>query len=319
MNKKAAHSSGARKGKSVMQENGKAAALGKEAAQDHAAQSAPMLAGKKIAFIGSGVMGEAMIKALLGQGLTTPDHIATSDPWLERLDYIRSTYGVLATPDNVEAVHNAEVVILSIKPQSLPRAGEELHNRIPKEALILSIIAGARINTLRTKLFHDRIVRAMPNTPAQVGKGMTVWMGTPEVSGLQLQQTASILEAFGEQLQVHEESYLDMATGLSGSGPGFIMLMVEAMVDAGVHMGFSRREAAQLVLQTFEGSVDLMRATGTHSAELRNQVTSPGGTTAAGLYELEKDALRATLSRAIFAAYRRSQELGALSEQKESK
>lgn len=300
---------------SVMQDNGKLAAIG---AQEKLAVVAPLLAGKKIAFIGSGVMGEAMIKAVLGQGLTTAALIAASDPWQERLDYIRTTYGVLATPDNVEAVRDAEVVILSIKPQSLPKAGEGLHNRIPKEALILSIIAGARINTLRTKLFHDRIVRAMPNTPAQVGKGMTVWTATPEVSPQQLQQTALILEAFGEQLQVYEESYLDMATGLSGSGPGFIMLIVEAMIDAGVHMGFSRREAGQLVLQTFEGSIALLRATGSHSAELRNQVTSPGGTTAAGLYELEKDALRATLSRAIFAAYRRSQELGALSEQKET-
>jgi len=159
-------------------------------------------------------------------------------------------------------------------------------------------------------------VRAMPNTPAQVGKGMTVWTATPQVTSEQRRQTETILEAFGEQLMVDEESYLDMATGLSGSGPGFIMLMVEAMIDAGVHMGFSRREAQKMVLQTFEGSIALARATGTHSAELRNQVTSPGGTTAAGLYELEKDALRATLSRAIFAAYRRSEELGKMSEQK---
>jgi pyrroline-5-carboxylate reductase len=275
-----------------------------------------LLAGKRIAFIGSGVMGEAMIKALLTQGIARADQISASDPWAERIDFIGREYGVHATPDNTEAVHNAEIVILSIKPQSLPKVGEELHSRLGKEALVLSIIAGARINTLRTKLFHDRIVRAMPNTPAQVGKGMTVWTATPQVVPGQLRQTETILEAFGEQLMVEEESFLDMATGLSGSGPGFIMLMVEAMIDAGVHMGFSRREASKLVLQTFEGSVALMRATGDHSAELRNQVTSPGGTTAAGLYELEKDALRATLSRAIFAAYRRSEALGALSEEK---
>ncbi len=316
--RKVGRHSGSKKGKSAMQENGQSATVA-VSASDQSAAIASLLAGKRIAFIGSGVMGEAMIKALLSQQLTTPNMISTSDPWLERLEYIHSTYGVVATPDNVAAVNGAEVVVLSIKPQSLLKAGEELHNRIPKEALILSIIAGVRINTLRTKLFHDRIVRAMPNTPAQVGKGMTVWTAMPEVSPAQLRQTEAILEAFGEQLQVYEESYLDMATGLSGSGPGFIMLMVEAMIDAGVHMGFSRREASQLVLQTFEGSIDLLRATGTHSAELRNQVTSPGGTTAAGLYELEKDALRATLSRAIFAAYRRSQELGALSEQKEPK
>ncbi|MGL4648189.1 MAG: pyrroline-5-carboxylate reductase [Caldilineaceae bacterium] len=275
-----------------------------------------LLNGKRIAFIGSGVMGEAMIKAVLGQGLTTADNVSASDPWAERTEFIGRQYGVHATADNTEAVRDAEVVILSIKPQSLPKVGEELHSRLSKDALVLSIIAGARISTLRTKLFHDRIVRAMPNTPAQVGKGMTVWTATTQVTPDQRRQTETILEAFGEQLMVDEESYLDTATGLSGSGPGFIMLMVEAMIDAGVHMGFSRREASKLVLQTFEGSISLMRATGHHSAELRNQVTSPGGTTAAGLYELEKDALRATLSRAIFAAYRRSEELGTLSEQK---
>lgn len=281
-----------------------------------AGQPATLLGGKRIAFIGSGVMGEAMIKAVLGKGLTTADHIAASDPWAERVEYIGKQYGVRALGDNTEAVRDAEIVILSIKPQSLPKVGEELHSRLNKEALVLSIIAGAPISTLRTKLFHDRIVRAMPNTPAQVGKGMTVWTATSHVTPDQRRQTETILEAFGEQLMVDEEGYLDMATGLSGSGPGFIMLMIEAMIDAGVHMGFSRREAQKLVLQTFEGSVALMRASGSHSAELRNQVTSPGGTTAAGLYELEKDALRATLNRAIFAAYRRSEELGKLSEQK---
>lgn len=277
------------------------------------------LAGKRIAFIGSGVMGEAMIKGMLNRGLTTADCITASDPWKERLEYIGREYNVHATSSNVEAAQGADVVVLSIKPQSLPKVGEELHNRLSKEALVISIIAGTRVNTLRTKLFHDRIVRVMPNTPAQVGKGMSVWTATAHVSPEQRKQTETLLGAFGEQLQVEEEGFLDMATGLSGSGPGFIMLMLEAMIDAGVHMGFSRREATQLVAQTFEGSVALMRATGTHPAELRNQVTSPGGTTAAGLYELEKDAMRATLSRAIFAAYRRSQELGELSEKKESK
>lgn len=274
------------------------------------------LAGKKIAFIGSGVMGEAMIKGMLSRGLTAADSISASDPWKERIDYIAQHYAVHTTASNTEAAHGADIVVLSIKPQSLRKVGEELHSKLAKDALVISIIAGTRINTLRTTLFHDRIVRVMPNTPAQVGKGMSVWIATPQVSAEQRSQTETLLGAFGEQLQVEEEHFLDMATGLSGSGPGFIMLMLEAMIDAGVHMGFSRRDATQLVTQTFEGSVALMRATGSHPAELRNQVTSPGGTTAAGLYELEKDALRATLSRAIFAAYSRSQELGALSEKK---
>ncbi|MBK8049092.1 MAG: pyrroline-5-carboxylate reductase, partial [Anaerolineales bacterium] len=211
-----------------------------------------------------------------------------------------------------------DIVVLSIKPQTLPKVGRDLHSRIHPDALIISIIAGARISTLQNKLYHDRIVRVMPNTPAQLGKGMSVWTATSQVTQKQLEHTATILGAMGEQLQMDEEGYLDMATGLSGSGPGFVLLLIEAMIDAGVHMGFSRRDAEMLVLQTIEGSVALMRASGKHSAELKNQVTSPGGTTAAGLYELEKASVRATISDAIFAAYRRSQELGAVSEKKDA-
>ena len=144
-------------------------------------------------------------------------------------------------------------MVLSIKPQSLLKVGKDLHSRIHHDALILSIIAGARISTIQNKLFHDRIVRAMPNTPGQLGQGMTVWTATPQVTPPQLAQTAAILGAMGEQLQVDEESYLDMATGLSGSGPGFVLLIIEAMIDAGVHMGFSRRDAEKMVLQTIDG------------------------------------------------------------------
>ncbi|MFN3332627.1 MAG: pyrroline-5-carboxylate reductase [Caldilinea sp.] len=277
-----------------------------------------MLNGTNIAFIGSGVMGEAMIKGLLAQGLTTPECLIASDPWLERLDYIHKTYQIEVTPDNTTAVRNAGIVVLSIKPQSLPKVGKDLHSKIHPDALVLSIIAGTRIATLQNKLFHDRIVRAMPNTPGQLGKGMTVWTATDHVTARQIKQTEEILGAMGEQLQVDEEGFLDMATGLSGSGPGFVLLLIEAMIDAGVHMGFSRRDAEKMVLQTIDGTVALMRASGRHSAELKNQVTSPGGTTAAGLYELEKASIRAIINDAIFAAYRRSQELGALSEKKDA-
>jgi pyrroline-5-carboxylate reductase len=277
-----------------------------------------MLHARRMAFVGSGVMGEAMIKGLLTQNLTTADCIVASDPWQERLEFIQATYGVSVTGDNAAAVRGADIVVMSIKPQSLPKVGKDLHSRIHPDALVLSILAGTRITTLQNKLFHDRIVRAMPNTPAQLGKGMTVWTATSQVAGEQLRFTEAILGAMGEQLQVEEESFLDMATGLSGSGPGFVMLLIEAMIDAGVHMGFARRDSEKMVLQTIDGSVALMRASGKHSAELKNQVTSPGGTTAAGLYELEKASIRATISDAIFAAYRRSQELGAMSEKRDA-
>lgn len=275
-----------------------------------------MLDVQKIAFVGSGVMGEAIIKGILDQGLISADRIVASDPWEARRTLMEQQFGVQSTANNVDAVRGADIVVLSIKPQSISKVLPELHSGVNPAALVISIIAGVRISTLRGGLFHDRIVRAMPNTPAQVGKGMTVWHPTPYVTAEQVAQTEAILGALGEQLSVDDESYLDMATGLSGSGPGFVMLMIEAMIDAGVHMGFTRRDAETMVLQTIEGSVALLRTTGSHSAELKNRVTSPGGTTAAGLYELEKAAIRAVLSRAIFAAYRRSEELGDLSEKK---
>lgn len=275
-----------------------------------------MLDVQKIAFVGSGVMGEAIIKGILDKGLTTPENIVASDPWEARRTLMEQQFGVQSTASNVDAVRGANIVVLSIKPQSIPKVTPELHSGIDPSALVISIIAGVRISTLRSGLFHDRIVRAMPNTPAQVGKGMTVWHPTPYVTAAQIAQTEAVLGALGEQLSVDDESYLDMATGLSGSGPGFVMLIIEAMIDAGVHMGFTRRDAETMVLQTIDGSVELLRRTGSHSADLKNRVTSPGGTTAAGLYELEKAATRAVLSRAIFAAYRRSQELGDLSEKK---
>jgi len=275
-----------------------------------------MLDINKIAFIGCGVMGEAIIKGILDKGLTDADQIVASDPWEPRRLHMENAYNITMTNNNCEAAEGAGVVILSIKPQTLAKVTHDLHSKIDPEALVLSIIAGVRISTLRDGLFHDRIVRAMPNTPAQIGMGMTVWTATEAVSAQQITQTEAIIGALGEQLQVDEEGYLDMATGLSGSGPGFVLLLVEAMIDAGVHMGFPRRDAEAMVLQTIGGSIELMRQTGLHSAELKNRVTSPGGTTAAGLYELEKAATRAILSRAIFAAYRRSEELGDLSEER---
>jgi len=273
-----------------------------------------MLKDTTIAFIGGGTMGTAMIKGILAQELTKPDQIRVSDPWPPRQEYLRETFGVHATADNLEAIQGANIIVLSVKPQVLSRIGHQLHGNIRPSTLVLSILAGSPVSVLRRALGHDRIVRAMPNTPGQLGKGITVWTSTPAVTAQQKAYAEAVLGALGEQLFMEEEGYLDMATALSGSGPGFMFLFIEALIDAGVHMGFSRRDAQKLVIETLEGSVALFKAGGDHPAELKNQVTSPGGTTAAGLYELEKGGLRTVLSRAIFAAYRRSQELGALSE-----
>jgi pyrroline-5-carboxylate reductase len=265
----------------------------------------------QITFIGSGAMGEAMIKGMVAQDVVQAPQIMASDPVAARREQMRSQFGVSTTDSNLSAVQDADVVILSVKPQILPKVMAELKGKMPPAALVLSIVAGVPIQTMQDGLAHDRIVRTMPNTPAQVGKGMTVWVATPAVSVEQRDQTQAILNALGEQVMVEDEHYLDMATGLSGSGPGYIFLIIEAMIDAGVQIGFSRADALKIVLQTIDGSVELVRSTGLHPAELKNRVTSPAGTTAAGLFELEQSGVRAAILRAVEAAYHRSEALGA--------
>ncbi len=269
-----------------------------------------MLDVNRIAFIGSGAMGEAIIRGLLEDGALAASSISASDPVEARRQQVEKTYGVQVTNDNKSAVAGADIVMLCVKPQVAAHVMSELHGAIAAESLVLSIMAGVPIALIENHLASERIVRCMPNTPAQIGMGATVWTATPTVSDAQKAQVEVILGALGEKIEVHEERYLDMATGLSGSGPAFVFLVAEAMIDAGVHIGFSRADAEKLVLQTMQGSLALLRETGLHPAELRNRVTSPAGTTAAGLYELEAGAIRATMLRAIQAAYRRSVELG---------
>lgn len=272
------------------------------------------LEASRIAFIGSGAMGEAMIKGLLARQLIGADHITASDPVAARRNVIAQAYGVGTTDDNVTAVAAADFIIMSIKPQATGVVASGLQGKLKSDAVVLSIMAGVSIKTLQTSLGHDRIVRAMPNTPAQLNLGVTAWIPTPSVSATQAEQTRAILGALGEEIRVDKEDFIDMQTGLGGSGPGFVFLIIEAMIDAGVQMGFARADAQKIVLQTIAGSVALVRETGKHPAELRNLVTSAGGTTAAGLYQLEKAGVRTALADAVLAAYHRSQELGRLNE-----
>ena len=264
---------------------------------------------KKIAFIGPGVMAEAMIAGLLRQKLASPKNIIASGPREERGDELRKKYGIKVTTDNVSAVHEADVVVLSVKPQRLSEVMKGLKGIRPG-ALVLSIIAGATIKKIGAGLKHKAIVRSMPNTPGQIGEGITVWAASKDVSEEQQKMARSILSAMGEEVFVEDESYLDMATALSGSGPAYVFLFTEALIDAGVHMGFPRRIAEQLVLQTIKGSASYYQAASRHPATLRNQVTSPGGTSAEALYYLEKAGFRTAISRAVWAAYQRSLELG---------
>ncbi len=267
-----------------------------------------------IGFIGSGNMAEAMIKGILGKGLVEPEAIFAADPRKERLAYLQEKYGIRTSADNRAVAREADVLVLSIKPQVLPKVMKGINLDVRADALVLSIIAGARIKVIVKGLRHAAVVRAMPNTPGQFGEGMTVWTSTPHVTGRQREQAQEILRALGKAIWMEDEGYLDMATALSGTGPAYVFLFIEALIDAGVHMGFSRHIAEEMVIQTIKGSVKVVEELGRHPATLRNMVTSPGGTSAAALYELEKGGFRTILSKAVFAAYRRSVELGDASE-----
>jgi pyrroline-5-carboxylate reductase len=269
-----------------------------------------MFEDQTISFIGSGVMGEAMIRGLLGQKNVLPNQILAADPWGQRREELQDRYGINVTEDNREAAENGQIIVLSIKPQTLPYVLPEIRGHLRRQDLLLSILAGVPIKKLADGTAHAAVVRSMPNTPAQIGQGITVWTSTPEVTEVQKQQAQAILASLGREIYVEEEDYLDMATALSGSGPGYVFMMMEALIDAGVHLGFSRRIAEQLVFQTMLGSVEYAMQSGKHVAELRNQVTSPGGTTAAALYHMEKGGLRTVISRGIWAAYERSVSLG---------
>jgi len=272
----------------------------------------PLFTNLNIAFVGPGAMGEAMIAGVIRKGLAEPAALIAAGPRAERLEQLREAYGVRVALENAEAAAQADVVILSVKPQRLDKVLLGLRGSIRPGALVLSIVAGASIKKILSGLHHPIIVRSMPNTPAQIGEGITVWTASPDVSEEQREMTRQILGALGEQVFVEEETYLDMATALSGTGPAYVFLFMEAMVDAGVHLGFPRRIAEQLVAQTVRGSVDYYtrRDDPVHLARLRNEVTSPGGTTATALYYLEKAGFRTAISRAVWAAYERSIELG---------
>lgn len=274
------------------------------------------LDGQTIAFIGAGVMAEAMIKGLLKQGLVTAEQIVAADPHQPRGKELVERYGLRFTTENSEAGESADILVMSIKPQVLPSVAPELRPVARKVKFVFSILAGVRIETLSAGLANPSVVRSMPNTPAQIGQGITVWTATPEVRDEQRVQAKALLGALGEEIYVEDEKYLDMATALSGSGPAYVFLVMEAMIDAGVHMGFSRRDAERLVLQTMAGSVEYAKQSGLHPAQLRNQVTSPGGTSAEAIYQLEKGGIRTVLSRAIYAAYQKSVLLGGGKEKK---
>ncbi len=267
-----------------------------------------------LAFVGCGVMAEAIIAGLLSRELVKPEQLVGSHPRQERRAELQLKYGLRMVEHNPEVTGkgttDSSIIFLTVKPQRLGAILAELKGGLRSNQLVVSIVAGARIETLAADLQHSSIVRAMPNTPAQIGQGMTVWTATPEVSDKQRAQIQSVFGALGRELQVEEEKMIDMATALSATGPTYTFLMMEALIDAGVHLGFSRHVAQELVLQTMLGSVLFALESVKHPAELRNMVTSPGGTSAEAIYQMEKGTLRTVLSKAVWAAYRRAHTLG---------
>jgi pyrroline-5-carboxylate reductase len=254
-------------------------------------------------------MAESMIAGLLKGALVSADNVVASHPREDRRQRLEERFGIATTESNRDAAHGADLVLLTIKPQVLQAVMRQLSGTLSPQQVVVSVIAGAPIDVLVSGLSHQSVVRVMPNTPAQVGQGMSVWSTTPGVTDTQRLRVQAVLRALGEELWVEEEKYVDMATALSGTGPTYVFLMMEALIDAGVHMGFPRRIAEQIVLQTVSGSVAFARDSGKHMAELRNMVTSPGGTSAEAIYQMEKGGLRTVLSRAVYAAYQRTQVL----------
>jgi pyrroline-5-carboxylate reductase len=264
----------------------------------------------KIAFIGGGNMGEAIVAALVGKRVTLPGNITVSDASDSRRRHLAQMHGATVTADNAAAVRGADVVVLAVKPQILPTVMTDLFGRITSGQLVLSIVAGARLATLRDGLRHKRIVRSMPNTPAQIGEGMTVWTAAAEVTERQRKWARSILAVMGKEILVDDERTIDMATAVSGSGPAYFFLFLETLIDAAVSLGLPRDMARVMVLQTMLGSGHLMEKSGAEPADLRRMVTSPGGTTAEAVRVFEEGRFADLVNRAVAAAYRKARSLG---------
>ena len=260
-------------------------------------------------------MAESMLSGLLKKGLVSAKQISASHPRENRRRELAEKHGIEVFAENAKAVENTKtsensIVVLCVKPQRIDRILGDLKGVVSADQLILSIVAGARIEKISKVLENEKVVRAMPNTPSQIGQGITAWTCTEKVSDEERAQVKSLLTALGRELYVESENMIDMATSLSATGPTYVFLVMEALTDAGVHMGFSREMAKELVQEMMLGSVLFAMESHLHPAELRNMVTSPGGTSADAIYQMEKGSLRTVLSKAVFAAYQKAVALG---------
>lgn len=268
-----------------------------------------------LAFVGCGVMGESMLAGLLSNNLIDATNVCASHPRAGRRDELSEKYGIEVFESNAAAAKKAaasdnSAVLVCVKPQRLKRVLTDLTGVLHVDQLVVSIVAGARIEHLAEELGTAKVVRAMPNTPSQIGAGITAWTCTEAVRQNERGHVREMLSALGKELFVETENMIDMATSLSATGPTYIFMVMEALTDAGVHLGFSRDMAKELVQETMLGSVKFAIESHKHPAELRNMVTSPGGTSAEAIYQMEKGSLRTVLSKAVYAAYKRAVDLG---------
>lgn len=267
-----------------------------------------------LSFIGCGVMAESMIAGLLREKIVGPKQIVASHPREDRRAELKKRYGIKVFGENARAAKAFSgansVVVLCVKPQRMSGILKDLSGSVGNDQLVISIVAGTTIDTISDALENELVVRAMPNTPSQIGAGMTAWTCSEGVDEGHKKMVKVLLSALGKELFVETENMIDMATSLSATGPTYTFMVMEAMTDAGVHLGFSREVSKELVQQTMLGSVLFAMESHKHPAELRNMVTSPGGTSAEAIYQMEKGALRTVLSKAIYGAYKRAVELG---------
>jgi pyrroline-5-carboxylate reductase len=264
----------------------------------------------KIAFIGGGNMGEAILAALLENKLCKPSDIAVSDIVEPRRQYLKEKYGINVTADNKAAIKGREVLVLAVKPQNINEVLADLSGNLKHDQVILSIAAGVRIATIIKGTGHDKIVRSMPNTPAQIGLGISGWTATPQVTDKQKKLAKSILGTLGKEIYFNEEEYLDKVTAISGSGPAYVYLFAESLIDGAIELGLAERDAETLVLQTILGAAHLMDKSDKKPAELRRNVTSKGGTTERAIEVFEKSNLAGIVAKAVKAALQRAKELG---------
>ena len=264
----------------------------------------------RVGIVGAGVMAEAMIAGLLADRAIGPGQLVASHPRKDRRESLAAQHGITLAARNTDAVADADIVVLAVKPQMLTSVMRELGPALTDGQVVLSIVAGATLRALAFGLGHAAVVRAMPNTPAQIRRGMAVWAAAPACTAAQRDLARAVLRALGDERQVADETFVAMATALSGTGPTYLFAVMEALIDAGVHMGFPRELAHDLVVATLVGSSEFAARSDLHPAQLKNAVTSPGGTSAAAIYELEKGRIRTVFSDAVWAAYRRTLELG---------